>query len=189
MTEEWRDIPGYEGFYQVSNFGEVRSVSRDVVTKDGRIFHYKEKSLSPSSVRGGYQGVMLCKSGVNKSIMVHRLVAQSFLANPDNLPEVNHKDRNVTNNRADNLEWCTRLYNSRYDGAVARRSALYKKPVRQLSLNNVIINEYSSVKEASRQTGICRTSISKAATGAISKAGGFKWQHLDKHEWRAGNSQ
>ena len=189
MTEEWRDIPGYEGFYQVSNLGRVRSVPRNVETKDGRIFHYKEKILSSSSVRGGYQGLMLCKNGVNKSIMVHRLVAQVFLVNPANLPEVNHKDRNVKNNRADNLEWCSRLYNSRYDGAVARRSELYKKPVQQLSLDNVVINEYSSVKEASQQTGICRTSITKAATGVISKAGGFKWQHLDKHEWRAGNSQ
>ena len=105
MIEEWRPIEGYEGLYEVSNTGRVRSVDR---------FYYrlhKGKVLSPTKDRYGYLTVTLNCNGKSKTIKIHRLVAQAFLPNPDNLPQVNHKDEDKTNNNVDNLEWCTAKYN------------------------------------------------------------------------------
>ena len=105
MIEEWRPIEGYEGLYEVSNLGRVRSLDR---------FYYrlhKGKVLSPTKDRYGYLTVTLNCNGKSKTIKIHRLVAQAFLPNPDNLPQVNHKDEDKTNNNVDNLEWCTAKYN------------------------------------------------------------------------------
>ena len=106
MIEEiWRPVVGYEGLYEVSNIGRVRSLDR---------FYYrlhKGKVLSPTKDRYGYLTVTLNCNGKSKTIKIHRLVAQAFLPNPDNLPQVNHKDEDKTNNNVDNLEWCTAKYN------------------------------------------------------------------------------
>ena len=109
--EIWKDIDGYEGLYQVSNLGRVKS-----------LHHNKEKILKGSYNSKGYYFVKLCKNGISKSIFVHRLVAQEFIPNPDNLPIVNHKDENPRNNNVDNLEWCTQKYNANY-GTVRERQA------------------------------------------------------------------
>lgn len=105
----WKDIPGYECYYQVSNTGKVRSVDR---TEYGKKF--KGKILTPRVTNGGYLGVTLCKCNHHKHISIHRLVAIAFIPNPNNLPQVNHKDENVKNNNVENLEWCTAKYNSNY---------------------------------------------------------------------------
>ena len=106
MIEEiWRPIEGYEGLYEVSNLGRVRSLDR---------FYYrlhKGKVLSPTKDRYGYLTVTLNCNGKSKTIKIHRLVAQAFLPNPDNLPQVNHKDEVKSNNCVDNLEWCSAKYN------------------------------------------------------------------------------
>ena len=105
MIEEWRPVVGYEGLYEVSNTGRVRSVDR---------FYYrlhKGKVLSPTKDRYGYLTVTLNCNGKSKTIKIHRLVAQAFLPNPDNLPQVNHKDEDKTNNNVTNLEWCDAKYN------------------------------------------------------------------------------
>ena len=105
MIEEWRPVVGYEGLYEVSNTGQVRSLDR---------FYYrlhKGKVLSPTKDRYGYLTVTLNCNGKSKTIKIHRLVAQAFLPNPDNLPQVNHKDEDKTNNNVTNLEWCTAKYN------------------------------------------------------------------------------
>ena len=105
MIEEWRPVVGYEGLYEVSNTGQVRSLDR---------FYYrlhKGKVLSPAKDRYGYLTVTLNCNGKSKTIKIHRLVAQAFIENPDNLPQVNHKDEDKTNNNVDNLEWCTAKYN------------------------------------------------------------------------------
>ena len=105
--EVWRDIEGYEWFYQVSNFGRVRSLGR----KDS-IDHFRHgKFLKSSPDRKGYRYIELCKCGQRRKYKVHRLVAQAFIPNPHNLPEVNHIDHDVANNRVENLEWCTTEYN------------------------------------------------------------------------------
>ena len=108
MIEEWRPIEGYEGLYEVSNTGRVRSVDR----YDNRNYFRKGKVLSPGKDTVGYLFVILHCNGKSKEINVHRLVAKAFIENPDNLPQVNHKDK--TNNNVDNLEWCTAKYNNKY---------------------------------------------------------------------------
>ena len=115
MIEEiWRPIEGYEGLYEVSNTGQVRSLNRYVKGKGKSYRLQKGKMLSPIKNKDGYLQVNLCCNGKNKMFLVHRLSAQAFLPNPDNLPEINHKDEDKTNNIVDNLEWCDRSYNNNY---------------------------------------------------------------------------
>ena len=114
--EEWKEIPGYEGLYEVSNTGQVRSLDR----YDNRNCFRKGKVLSPGKDTNGYLQVILSCNGKHKSIKVHRLIAQAFIPNPDNLPEINHKNEDKTNNRVDNLEWCDATYNINYGTARIR---------------------------------------------------------------------
>ena len=114
MIEEWRPIEGYEGLYEVSNTGRVRSVDRYIKTCYGSYRLHKGKVLSPTKDRYGYLKVILSCNGKCKTINVHKLVAQAFIENPDNLPEVNHINEDKTNNRADNLEFCDHKYNMNY---------------------------------------------------------------------------
>ena len=118
--EEWRDIPNFEGYYQVSNIGNVRSVDRLVKCGKGMKLQ-KGKILKQYLNAYGYNQVMLCK-GRPRLYRVHRLVAETFIPNPSKLPQVNHKDENKTNNRVDNLEWCTCLYNLMYNDLHHRRN-------------------------------------------------------------------
>lgn len=120
MIELWKDIKNYEGLYQVSNLGNVKSVDRYVYAGDNsnhKYQHIKERNLKLS---GGdkYIQVRLCKNGKIKAFLVHRLVAEAFIPNPDNLPCINHKDENPKNNQAENLEWCTYTYNNEYNGRI-----------------------------------------------------------------------
>lgn len=117
MKEVWKDIPGYEGMYQISNLGRVKSLGSTI--REG--WNLKEKILKLTKEPKGYLKVGLRKNGKIKTVRVHRLVAESFVANPENLPEVNHKDENKENNLADNLEWCTTKYNAGY-GTKAKRA-------------------------------------------------------------------
>ena len=112
-NEIWKDIRGYEGIYKISSYGRVWSLKRKGVVK--------EKILSQTYNNNGYLRISLNKNNKSKSILVHRLVAQSFIPNPNNLPCVNHKDENKLNNQVDNLEWCTHKYNNNY-GTIKQRS-------------------------------------------------------------------
>ena len=120
MIEEWRPIEGYEGLYEVSNTGQVRSLDRYVKGKGESYRLQKGKMLSPIKDTGDYLKVNLSCNGKNKMFFVHRLAAQAFLLNPDNLPEINHKDEDKSNNRVDNLEFCDRKYNVNYGTAKIR---------------------------------------------------------------------
>lgn len=106
MDEVWKDIEGYEGKYQVSNTGQVRSLN---YRRSG-----ESKLLKQDTTNNGYKRVYLSKNGENKRYLIHRLVAMTFIPNPDNLPIVNHKDEDKTNNNVNNLEWCTHEYNMNY---------------------------------------------------------------------------
>lgn len=122
-NEEWKDILNYEGLYQISNLGRVKSLERKVeyINKSKYKKEYKttktyeEKLIQQYMNESGYMRVHLSKNGKSKFHFVHRLVAQGFIDNPENLPEVNHKDENTINNSVKNLEWCDRLYNANYD--------------------------------------------------------------------------
>ena len=104
MNEIWKDIVGYEGLYQVSNLGNVKRIN----------FFKKERFVIPCSKGSGYLYVSLSKNNKQKNFYIHRLVATAFIENPDNLPVINHKDENRSNNIVDNLEWCTQKYNCNY---------------------------------------------------------------------------
>ena len=110
IIEEWRPVVGYEGLYEVSNIGRVRSLDRYVKGKGKSYFLHKGRVLSPGIKTEGYLIVRLQR----RMFYVHRLVTEAFLPNPDNLPEVNHKDEDKTNNRVENLEWCDHKYNMNY---------------------------------------------------------------------------
>lgn len=138
--EEWADIPGYEGLYRISTYGRIiaKPRKRTYVDKDGneKVRYYEHRFIEPKSDKNEYKHVSLCDAQENsKRFPIHRLVAMAFVPNPDNLPIVNHKDENKSNNHADNLEWCTNEYNITYGTAVARRIATYKanSPARALA--------------------------------------------------------
>ena len=107
MEEIWKDIEGYEGYYQISNLGNVKSLARTIIRKDGITRFYKERIMDKRISTDGYYIAKLTVKRKSKCIGIHKLVAKAFILNPDNLPEVNHKDFDRKNNRVDNLEWCT----------------------------------------------------------------------------------
>lgn len=111
MKEIWKDIPNYEGIYKINNLGEIRRYSTYCIY-DRRIPEYH--NIKAHIDKNGYYRVLLSKNNKIKNYLVHRLVAQTFIPNPNNLPQVNHKDENKTNNNVNNLEWCTRSYNCQY---------------------------------------------------------------------------
>lgn len=117
MMDEFKDVVGYEGLYVVSNLGMVKSIPR----LDASGHKLKGKILSIQRDRYGYAVVHLCKGGVRRYVKLHRIVAEAFIPNPNNLPEVNHKDENKLNNSVKNLEWCTTKYNQTYGTVVERR--------------------------------------------------------------------
>ena len=170
MNEIWKDIKGYEGFYQVSNLGRVKSLSRAVKVgiKNVDYATKSEKILKPYKNCNGYFLVKLCLNKNDKQYQVHRLVAEAFIDNPNNLSQVNHKDKIKTNNRVDNLEWCTNEYNSRYSSAIH---------IMQYDLNDNFIKEWDCMNEASKKLNIHQSSISLCCVGKRNKAGGFKWEY------------
>lgn len=124
--EEWKSIPGYEGLYEISSYGRVKSLDRYVKVKSKSYRLQKGKMLSPIKNKYGYLQVFLCCNGKYKIISVHRLVAIAFLPNPDNLPIINHKNEDKSDNRVENLEWCNHKYNSNYNGVLKKRSQRMK---------------------------------------------------------------
>lgn len=120
MQEIWRDIKGYEGMYQVSNLGRVKSLERQVQMKR-YIKTLPEKIMKLTLNKRGYLYIALCKNGRYQRYRVHRLVATTFIPNPHNKPQVNHIDRNVLNNSVDNLEWCTNEENMKHASATGFR--------------------------------------------------------------------
>ena len=170
MEEIWKDKKDYEGHYQVSNFGRVKSI------KFG-----KEIILKQHINKGGYYYVCLLKNGKHKNYYVHRLVAEAFIDNPDNLPQVNHKDENKTNNSVDNLERCTNEYNHNYGTINERISQSQSKPVLQYDLNGNLIKEWKSINECGRN-GFNQGDICKCCNGKRKTAKGFIWVYKNEED-------
>ena len=131
MVEEWRAVVGYEGLYEVSNTGKVRSVTHMIhVNWNGHEYDrvVRGKLLQPKTTNNTrYLRIDLCdKNHVKKEHLIHRLVAQAFIPNPNNYPMINHKDENRWNNNVDNLEWCTASYNNNYNDSQKRRAITRK---------------------------------------------------------------
>ena len=192
-NEEFRDIEEYEE-YQVSSYGRVYSV------KSG-------KFLKPDKDKKNYLRVVLYKEGKGKTFQVHRLIATAFIPNPSNLPQVNHKDENPSNNHLENLEWCNAKYNINYGTRTERALAKtlqhpnYKatrtkcskaaaekakeklsKPVLQFDKQGEFVAEFPSAREAERATGIVQNNISNCCNGSRNSAGGYLWRFKEKEE-------
>lgn len=153
MKENYKNIVGYEDLYEVSDTGLVRN-------------KVSGKILKPRKDRG-YLHVKLYKDGIGKIYKVHRLVANTFILNPLNLPEVNHIDENKSNNNVENLEWISHQENIDYS---------LSKPVCQYSLDGRLLNTYKSINEASRQTGIAQGNICNCCKDKRGRAGNFIWK-------------
>lgn len=171
----WKDIRGYEGYYQVSNTGEVRRLTRTVIDKNGNQKKVLGRVLSKHIKDNDYLTVQLWKDNVGKKYYIHRLVAEAFIPNPDNLPTVNHKDYNKSNNDVNNLEWMSYKENNIYSVPRRKKSGNAKK-VKCVETGDI----YNSVCEASRITNISRTGISDCCNGYRNAhtAGGYHWEFI-----------
>ena len=172
MEEVWRDVFGYEGLYQVSNKGNVKSLN------------YRHtgvsKILTPEKDRNGYLTVALYNNGIKKRKSVHRLVAEDFIPNPNNLPHVNHKDEDKENNTVENLEWCSIEYNINYGTRNKRDASKQGRCVCQYTLEGMLLNIYPSAMEASRQTGLPQGHISACCRNERNRCGNYKWRYKEK---------
>lgn len=176
MKERWKDIKGYEGRYQVSNFGRVKSLAR----KASNNHMIKERILKPLGSGCDYLRVNLCKDGHSYRKLIHRLVAETFIPNLSNLPMVNHKDEDKTNNCVENLEWCTAKYNTNYGHCIEERAKKVakaeSKKVVQLSLDGKLVNVWSSTNEAGRhgywQSAVVNCCLRKRKTHC-----GYIWRY------------
>ena len=158
MKIEWRDIKGYEGFYQVSNNGFVRSNIRQKTR--GGILRY--------SICHGYKRVILCKNGIVKGVSIHRLVAEAFLSNQHGYDIINHKDENKQNNTVDNLEWCKQSYNVQY----SRKTG----GILQFDTHYNLINRWESANQAKKK-GFDDSAIIKCCKGIRSTHKGYIWRY------------
>ena len=175
MTEEWRDIKGYEGKYKISNKGRVLSIYKKNTPYKGG---YRSKIMTPQ-VSWRYYAVDLLKDGKRRKSLIHRLVAEAFIPNPENLLFVNHKDENKLNNYVDNLEWCTKEYNINYGTRNKVASIRLSKPVVQMDVDGNFIAIHPSLKIAGMATGTSPSSISNVCRGRVSKIKGFKWKYYE----------
>ena len=176
--EVWKDVKGYEGLYQVSNYGRVKSVKKDHI-------------LKPTPRQHGYLGVMLYGHGGHKTrgfktFSVHRLVAEAFIPNPDNLAEVNHIDECKTNNRVENLEWASHKGNSSYGTrgeriSKANTNGKQSRKIAQYTKGGELVEVFPSLAEVFRKTGFAKANICRCAQGnkKYSHAYGYVWRYVN----------
>lgn len=160
MIEKWEDIQGFECRYQVSNSGRIKKLPYELVSKDGRLFKFDEHILKGSTEKySRYRTVELTDtSGREQYFYIHRLVAQAFLPNPDNLPEVNHKDGNKENNTSDNLEWVSRQGNIDHALRTKAHNGGGHLPCRKvIRLDNY--SSYKSIGQCAKSFGVCDSTV------------------------------
>lgn len=183
MEEIWKDIPGYEGLYQASSLGRIKSLDR-IVTYSNRNKHiHKGKILIQSELTGGYLYVFLSKKGKVKSCRVHRLVAASFIPNPNNLPQVNHLDKNRKNNSFLNLQWCTGSENQIHSFENGRshdtkRLIEANKKAIAVIKDGKIIHTFKSLKECCKSLGMVNSCIRRVIKGERKHYLGYKFQYI-----------
>ena len=181
MQEVWKDIEGYEGKYQISNLGNVKSLQYR--GHEGVI-----RNLVPKVNNYGRLWVELMKDGKKRQFLIHRLVGMAFIPNPDNLPQINHMDENPKNNRVDNLEWCTGEYNvhyyiERHPMAARNRKSTGKyhrkldKPVNQIDFDGNIVKQWDDARTVVNEFGYNQWSITQCCDGKRNTAYGFRWQY------------
>lgn len=178
-TEIWKSLPGVPGV-EVSTFGKVRTLDR-VVSSEKRTQFIKGRILKQFSDKDGYLRVSIADDGKRFSKFAHRLVAQTFIPNPDNLPEINHKDCNSANNNVDNLNWCTHQENIAYRDKLwhTARNNAQKSPVYAINLATLKVSHFRSQHEASRALGVFDSHINDVIKGKYKQTGGFWFTNDD----------
>lgn len=166
-NEVWKNIQGYEGFYQVSSLGRIRSLPRKN--------HLTDSVISQFSKKSGYKCVSLFKNNIKTNFHVHRLVAEAFLPNPQTLSQVNHKDYMRDNNSVDNLEWISMEENIAYSYC-----NVSKRPVNQYRLDGTFVKRWDCISDVSRELGMYRSDIAKCCRGVFKQSKGYKWRYADE---------
>ena len=163
-----KEIKNFEELYQVNELGQIWSIKN-------------KKYLKQTLCKNGYLYVGLHKNKIRKNMLVHRIVAEAFLPNPNNLPEVNHKDENPQNNSVNNLEWCDSRYNKNYGTRTQKHKLLVSKPVLQYTLDGELVREWISATEAGRN-GFTQSLINNCCLGKAKTHKGFKWSYKKEGE-------
>ena len=180
--EEWRDIPGYEGSYQVSNYGRVKSVDRTIIYKNrwggNSSVTYKGQILKSDTLKSGHLYVVLYASSIQKHLQIHQLVAKAFIPNPNNYGIVHHIDHNPQNNMVENLEWINdeehkRLHHNVNGGNAGKPC----KTVYQYSLDGELIKIWHSANDAVRELGLTQGLLCACCRGERKKHKGYKWSY------------
>jgi hypothetical protein len=170
MVELWRDIKDYEGLYQVSNWGRVKSLNYRNTGKEGIL-----KGIEDGR---GYLCVHLCNDDGVKNKKIHRLVAEAFIPNPENKPEVDHIDRNKLNNNLSNIRWADRKIQNN-NRNLSNMIKKFSKPVLQFTLDGEFVREWESTIEIYRELGYSQGNISSCCLGRLKSAYGFKWKYKE----------
>lgn len=178
MNEIWKPVVGFEGLYEVSNLGNIKSLN---YCRTGQ-----KKILKCLRHISGYLQISLRKNNQSYKITIHKIVATAFVENPNNYTEINHKDEDKTNNSANNLEWCTHKDNCNYGSRTERTirtrnekgSLSAERTVRQYTLDGKLVGEYRSQSEASRKFGIKASDISKCTHRKVKSVKGFVWRFI-----------
>lgn len=166
MEEIWKDIEDYEGLYQVSNFGRVKRVTTGIILKGGKN-------------KDGYLLVRLYKNSIGSTKGVHRLVANVFIPNPENKPEINHIDEDKTNNKVSNLEWMTAKENTNHGTRNGRMSRSKSIPIIATNIKTCESQEFYGTNECARQLGLSPGSICKCLKGRYRQTGGFTFKYKE----------
>ena len=176
MNEIWKDIVGYEGLYQVSSLGRVKSLDRIIIRKNGSRQRVSERVLKAKKNKG-YLQVTLSKNKISKNCRIHRVVLQTFkpVLNMHKL-DVNHKDENTLNNNVNNLEWCTRKYNINYGTHNERMKEALSKPVCQYTKDGELIKEWNSTSECGKN-GFNQSAVARCCRGEQKTHKGFLWKY------------
>lgn len=178
MTEIFKPIRGYEGLYEISNLGRVKALDKIVWMRYGGYRHHPERLMKLEVMKLGYVRAQL-HNGVKRKILVHLLVADAFLPPKPDGHEINHKDGNKANNRADNLEWSTKSDNIHHSYKVIGRKQpdFYKRRVQMFSKDGILLAEYESLKEASESVGISKGTICSACRGKYATVKNHIWKY------------
>lgn len=172
MKEIWKDIKGFEGRYMVSNLGRVKSI---------KYRHHNKIEILKQENNNNYKRVCLfTKDGKRKHFKVHKLVAMTFIPNPNNYNEINHKDENPHNNCVINLEWCNRSYNINYGNRNKKVAIKNNKSILQFDKDNNFIKQYDSITEVENKFNFNRSNIIACLKNRILSAYGYKWKYADK---------
>lgn len=175
MKEMWRPIKGYEGKYEISSSGRVKSITgwKNV----GNEIYKPQGIIMKQGINREYKKIDLCKHGKHTTYKVHRLVAEAFVPNPNNYPQINHKDEDPFNNHATNLEWCTQEYNINYGTRVRRITKKISKKVGQYTLDGKLVKVWKSTHDAGRH-GYHQGHVWACCRGKAKTHAGYKWHFI-----------